>query len=525
GPFRAAWSAGLLLAVTAAFVPLAWMAALVVATVAVVTAYGDRGSVLRMTAALAVTPVVLIPWTAQLLREPVLLVTEAGVPGPDLSDPALAPWAVLLQHPGGPGAAPLWLGLGLVLAGWAALYRPDRRLAMLAGWAVAGTALVMGLVVSRLPVTGPTLETPVAGWPGFATVLIGGGLLTAAVVGAETSRERLSGASFGWRQPLAVLVLVLAVATPVVGAGWWLVRGADDPVERRDPTVLPTYVVDEGERPERVRTLVLSRTDDGLVTYALLRQAGPRLGDAETGPEPEEYAALNELVGDLISDRGGADATALGTFAAKYVYLPAPADPALVDVLGAVPGLVRASAPEDAVMWQVDGRIGRVRLLGGDSGPVIVPSEDITARGVIPPGPAERQLVLAERADPGWRATLGGSELDPVTVDGWAQGFTVPVDGGEVLVTHRGSERSAWLTAQLVAVLVAVVLALPGIRRERGSVDDAADLDPDDPTADLPAVPVLVPSARVQELVPVGAGGPVRVRRRRRARQSGDPDV
>jgi GT2 family glycosyltransferase len=505
GPFRAAWSAGLLLAVAAAFVPLTWVVALVVGLVAIATVYRDRGSILRIAATLAVAPVVLAPWTAQVLREPVLLVTEAGVPGPDLSDSALAPWAVLLQHPGGPGSAPIWLGIGVVLAGWAALYRTDRQVPVFAAWTVAATALAAGLVVSRLPVTGPTLETPVAGWPGFAAVLIGGGLIVASVLAAEGTFQRLSGASFGWRQPVAVAVVTLAAAVPVVGAGWWLVRGADDPLERRDPTVLPAYVVDEGARPERVRTLVLSRADDGRITYALLRRSGPRLGDAEVGPAPEANAALDAVVGDLVSDRGGADATALVSFAARYVYLPSPADAALVDILDTVPGLVRASAPEGAAMWRVDDKVARVSVVGGESGAVTVPSGEVGASGVIPPGPADRQLVLAERADPGWRATLAGEELEPVTIDGWAQGFTVPADGGEIEVTHRGSERRGWLIAQLAAVVVAIVLALPGMRRERGSVDDAADLELDEPT--LPEVPglpvaVLAPDA---DLVPAGA--------------------
>jgi GT2 family glycosyltransferase len=505
GPFRAAWSAGLLLAVVAAFVPLAWIIAVVVGVIGLATVYGDRGSALRIVSALAVTPVVLIPWTAQVVREPVLLVTEAGMPGPGLSDSTLAPWAILFQHPGGPGAAPALLGLGVVLAGWAALFRKDRRVVVLAAWALAGTALVAGLVVSRLPVTGPTLETPVAGWPGYPAVLVGGGLLVAGAVGGERARQRLSGASFGWRQPLAVLVAALAVATPVVGAGWWLVRGADDPLDRRDPTVLPTYVADEGARPERIRTLVLSRADDGRITYALLRRSGPRLGDAETGPPPEDYAALDRVVGDLVSDRGGADATALAPFAARYVYLPAPADPGLVDVLDTVPGLTRASAPEGAVMWQVSGTIARVRVLGGEDGPVTVPSEDVDAGGVIPPGPADRQLVMAELVDSGWSATFAGRELDPMTVDGWAQAFALSPDGGEVQLTHRNAERSAWLTAQLVAVLVAMVLALPAMRRERGSVDDAADLEPDDLVSpDLPTRPIRV-GAPADQLVPVGA--------------------
>jgi hypothetical protein len=56
-----------------------------------------------------------------------------------------------------------------------------------------------------------------------------------------------------------------------------------------------------------------------------------------------------------------------------------------------------------------------------------------------------------------------------------------------------------------VAVLVAMVLALPAMRRERGSVDDAADLEPDDLVSpNLPTRPIRV-GAPADQLVPVGA--------------------
>ncbi|HET6920085.1 MAG TPA: hypothetical protein VFI46_11550, partial [Jiangellaceae bacterium] len=101
-------------------------------------------------------------------------------------------------------------------------------------------------------------------------------------------------------------------------------------------------------------------------------------------------------------------------------------------------------------------------------------------------------------------------------IDDWSQAFTLPTSAGEVEISHRGPQRSAWLTAQLVAVLVAVVLALPGMRRERGAVDDAADVDSDD--FEPRSVPVLV-SAPTGELVTAGSSvvDPVRPGRRRAA--------
>jgi hypothetical protein len=475
---------------------------------------------------LAVTPVVLVPWTGTVLRTPMLLVTEAGLPGPDLSDSSLAPWAVLLQHPGGPGGAPIWLGAGVVLAGWVALLRTDRRAMIGAAWVVAGVALTVGVVLSRLPVSGPTLETPVTGWPGYPSVLVGGALIVAAVVGGEGARDRLSKASFGWRQPLAVVAVAAAVLTPLAGAGWWLVRGADDPLDRRDPAILPAYVADAAERPERVRTLVLSRTEDGRITYALLRASGPRLGDAETGPPPEEYQPLDDVVADLVSGRGGADGARLAEFAAKYVYLPLPFDPDLADTLDTVPGLVRSSAPEGAAMWQVDGAVARLWVApppvdgeevvveaGAETQPATVPSGEVEALGSVPEGPDGRSLVLSELADPGWSATLDGVVLTPTTHGDWAQSFDLGSTAGQVEITHQGDRRAVWLWIQLAAVVVAVVLSLPGMRRERGSVDDAADIDSDEHEPDELA-PAESPVAAV-------VGG----RRRARSGRAAEPEV
>ncbi|WP_158564206.1 glycosyltransferase [Jiangella anatolica] len=503
GPGRAAWSAGLLLAVVSAFVPLAWLIALVLAIVAAATVFGDRRSLLRLGVLLAVAPVVLIPWTGSLISRPMLLVTEAGVPGPDLSDPELAPWSVLLQNPGGPGSGPLWLGAGIVVAAWFSLFRPVRRLAIASAWTVVGVALVAGIVLSRIAVSGPTLETPVAGWPGFATVVVAGGLLVATAIGAEGARERLSRASFGWRQPLAVIVAAAAGLAPIVAAGWWVARGAGDPIERRDPQILPAYVADEAAGPQGVRTLVLNRADDGRITYALLRESGPRLGDAETSPPPEEYGPLDDVVADVVSGRGGADGARLAEFAVRYVYLPRPFDPDLADTLDTVPGLVRSSAPEGAAIWQIDQPVARVWVAAppaedGELAPladenaevVTVPSDESSAAGSVPEGPEGRLVVLSELADSGWTARLNGAELTPTTYGGWAQAFELPPQAGQLTVEYEGNRRAFWLWFQLGAVVVALVLALPGIRRDRGAVDDAADLDPDDSSPQLPLEPV-----------------------------------
>lgn len=521
GPFRASWSAGLLLAVTAAFVPLAWLIALVL-SLAAIGIYRDSAIIGRVTAMLVVAPVVLLPWTSVVAGDLSRMFTEAGAPGPDLSDGDLAPWEVLLQHPGGPGGAPVWLGAGLLLAAWTALLRGDRRMVTGAAWVVGGVALLLGIVTSKVAVSGPTLETPVPAWPGYATVLVGGAFVLAAVAGADGAKDRLRNASFSWRQPIAVIVVVAAAITPVVGAGWWIARGADDPIDRRDASVLPAYVADEAGRAERIRTLVLSDAGDGRITYSLLRSSGPLLGDAEIGPPADDYAALSEAVADLVSGRGGTDGARLAEYAAKYVYLPKPFDPDLANTLDSVPGLVRSSAPDGAAMWRVDGQVGRVWVAtpdgdgdaegraAGDEDVVTIPSGTVSAFGTLPDGPDDRLLVVSELADPGWSATLNGQPLRSTTYDGWAQAFELPGDSGVVRVTHQGEHRQNWLRFQLAIVAVALVLAAPGMRRRRGAIDAAAEIDPEDTDPGRVAQPVPGIADAVPSEPAVGGGESLR---------------
>ena len=466
GTWASAWASGLCLAVMAAFVPVAYVIAAALLLVVAAGAARSVAVLARLAVVLATPILVLVPWTLELPRRPGLLLLEAGLPGPGLSDPALPPVAILLQSSGGPGSLPWGLGIPLVLGALSSLLSQHRRRLVLAGWATAGTGLAVGLAVSLTTVSTPTAQTAVAAWPGFPVAVVAGGLLLACAVGVERAQDRLRGRSFGWRQPVALAIAGLVVVVPLVLAGWWVVRGTDEPLVRRDPVVLPPFVAAEGDEAARPRTVTLDRAADGSITYALLRDSGPRLGDAETGPPYESFDALDVAVADLVSGRGGDEARVLASHAVRYLLVAAPVDEDLVATIDAVPGLRRLSTNDGAALWRLSQPASRLRLVDADGAQLSeLPAGAEAATATVPDGPSGRLVVLAERADLHWRAALDGSPLLAETVDGWAQGFVLPDAGGRLQITYDGSERTRWLTVQAGLVGLVVLLATPGARR------------------------------------------------------------
>ena len=191
---RAAWAAGLLTAVTAAFVPLAWPV-VVIAAVAATAAWSWLGprTVLNAWIVAVVPGVLLIPWTFHLVTSPSAFFAEAGLVRPGLAAAALRPGSLLLLSPGGPGLPPLWVTAGLVLPAFAALLARRRTVLVYAGWGVALGGLILALAVSRATVTPPQGGAAVSAWPGLAIAIAAAGLLLAATPLLEAIGRALRG--------------------------------------------------------------------------------------------------------------------------------------------------------------------------------------------------------------------------------------------------------------------------------------------------------------------------------------------
>ncbi len=138
---RAAWAAGLLIAVAAAFAPFAWVLGVVFAAGAL-AARRWLVVVHPLNAAIvALTPfLVLFPWSLHLLTSPSAFLSEAGVSSPALVTRGLAPGALLALSPGGPGVPPAWVTAGFGLALVALLFSAARPLPSPLGTRPPGTS-------------------------------------------------------------------------------------------------------------------------------------------------------------------------------------------------------------------------------------------------------------------------------------------------------------------------------------------------------------------------------------------------
>ncbi|WP_448061600.1 glycosyltransferase [Cellulomonas hominis] len=423
-------------------------------------------------------------------------------------------------------------GVVLVLAVLALLRGAPVARGVRLAWLAAAVGLAVAVVSERVA-TGVSAGAVVRGWPGAGVSLATAGLLTAAVLGTRGMRERLTRSSFGWRQPLAAVVVVVAVLVPTTVLGSWAWRvyegtdrdtGAVGELTTLDRPVVSAVGRQVQQSTDDARVLALAVGADGTVGWQLLRGDGAQLVDESAavgtrtlsgglavpevaGPD-DATAELESVVGALAVAASGDVSADLAALAVADVLVPPVPAAALAQASGddgsalttarsdlvgrldSTAGLERITENESGVIWRVQAAAATpgaepvdvvtawARLVpdatatssAADlSGPtaVAVEAHDRTVDTTIPAGAAGRLLVLAERQDGGWRATLDGAPLRSVS-DGWRQTFEVGADGGRLVVEHRAPDRVLWLVAQGVVVLVTVLLAVPVRRRRAG---------------------------------------------------------
>ena len=365
--WRAGWRAGLLLALTAAFAPLAWWFSLVLAGLVVGAAFviaprlmKDRDSWGPPAAALLTVPVLLSPWWVSALLSGAWegLFLDAGrIPMEPIGFREL-----LTGHLGDAGA-PWWLGLLLVAAAVLALLPSRSRIPVFVCWIVALAAAVVAAVLGFLRFHLAAVDTG-AGL-GFLVLVLQAAFLVAAFLGAlglVLNPPRRS-----WLRLAGFLPAAVAVLVPVVGLGWFVVKGPGE-LSGNPDTGIPAYMTQEALTGPAHGILVLSGDVDQGLRYRVVRGEGPRLGEDEVLALSEPDAALAADLHRLVAGPSRDAVDALAGDGIEYIVLPAPADGRVAAVLDASGGLTQASAENrETRAWQVAAPVDPHAVDGPDS--------------------------------------------------------------------------------------------------------------------------------------------------------------
>ncbi len=324
------------------------------------------------------------------------------------------------------------------------LRRPAGRAARV-GWLVVVVGLVAALAATRVAVAAVGGTTTVASAaPGLSLALAG--LLVAVLPAAGNVRTALSRYSFGWRQVLVGVLVLVATAGPATVLGMAVADRSDVALTAVDGHVVPA-VGRQLQRSDGLRVLILEPGDEGVVA-TVAREDGRQLTEVSrlvtattpwTGQAPAG-AAVAELAARLYAGTAsdvGADLDALGIGA---LLVPPGPDPQLGQLAGrldATPGLERVTATAAGTIWRSSGigagTAGWARVVDGTGagGQVLAAlpgGRGGRLDGTLPAGTGPRVLVLAEAADGDWHATLDGRSLRAVDA-GWQQAFEARAGG------------------------------------------------------------------------------------------------
>lgn len=138
---------------------------------------------------------------------------------------------------------------------------------------------------------------------------------------------------------------------------------------------------------------------------------------------------------------------------------------AMSDALDRAPGLEKVGDTDAGSLWRLhldSMHTARARIIDGHTW-TNLDSGALRVSGDLPEG-SKGQIVLAERFDPGWKATLNAQPLEAFA-RGWSQAFTLEQASGDLLITHESIWALPWKILTLGALALAALLAIPWRRR------------------------------------------------------------
>jgi GT2 family glycosyltransferase len=429
------------------------------------------------------------PFTGQILSGAALRSTRTALASPGFAD-------LLQLRPGGPGLpggaagtliGPLYPALALTALFFVPAGYRRQTFCLLAVMLAACTGAA--LQADGLP---PRIATE---WP--AGVMIPGAVCWAAATGLALAGlgAAVAQGGVGLRRAAAAVLGLLALATSVLVAGV-LVRGSWSPIRSVGSPSLPATV-----RQSQGRVLWLAGRPDHGVEFAVTGSGGRTVLDSGLLGDDRARRALQSVVTDIVEARTHEAGSMLQLFGVGYVAVrPGPEAERLVDLVARQQEL-RSRPTDQAGLFQGPVTQPSAWIIQGDppaevrgvlTGPALVRVAGIDAvfsgpsgaklparatgelqgaSATLAEGPkpasaatesagsGSATLVLPVPAGRAWRASAGGTALEPTTVFGWAQGFKLPAGSNEgaVQVQRTGQQRrTVFLLLEGLALLTAL---------------------------------------------------------------------
>ena len=470
---------------------------------AAVLAWRSRRSLLAALPALVLLVPTYVSIAARPSAWPALASTSGGVHAYTRSDS----WMAMLGMPAAPSTpleavALCIIGAGVIAAAGIALLRLRTRFAALA-FCGALVSAAAGWAASQIGV-GISGALVASAWSAPALSLSFGALLALAARSgsgnenaAEASRPAWDGSrSFAVRALGALTALVLLGAGGGVAASSFAARSdaADTPTFTlaQRSTVSPmsspivSAVAAQAQRSTRAgRILVLDGDPThGTVNASLWRGSGPSLTDgspatralalaqarsgaAEGVLSDPATASLAQAAYTLVVYPDDATVAALAAHDVDTILVPlgASGSQALISGLDRASGLEKVGDTNSGTVWRVRPNgvtPSRVRVESASGVTTPVGGSQLSVSGDVD---ASGTLVLAERADSGWRASVDGTALAATeAADGWSQAFEMPT-AGHLTLTYAAWWIIPWRIASGVCLVVAAASALSAWRK------------------------------------------------------------
>ena len=457
--WRRIYGLSILLAVLTSFTLITTVVSLGVIGFAIVSDYDEKLEKPQFLArlykrlTLLIFPFLLVaPYSFEALVRPARALAE---PGLNLAGGPSA--LVLLGNPGGAGSLPWWSISPILLLLIIALFSSSHARI----FAQVGISfLCVAVIFSSISITVHGNSSGTSTWVG--TLLVGATLasVAAGVVILDRLRTVLISSNIHYRHILAGLLLIITAIYSISSIGWSITAGADSPVQSNTKQVMPAFLTAEAD----TKTLVLREVgseDSKSIQYYISRGEDISLGEPDVAPG--QVREIEIAAQELIDGSGIGSSQVFSAYGIKYVFVKNPFNRNVIRTIDGLGGFARTSATSAGVVWRVTGVTGRIIFTTKDGTRSVLEAGEVGARTTVS-GPGS--ITLTETFDRSWQILQNGYRLDRAKDEHSLPQFQVK-EAGEISLLHDGTIRRAWLSLQLIAWTLAIILAAPAGRRKR----------------------------------------------------------